>query len=117
MHHAVGPHRERVHGEIAPLGIRAPVTAEAHAGVAAERLDVLAQCGDFKRPAVDHDRDGAVLLAGRHGLEARRRRAADHFVGNGGGRDIEFDNRLAEQRIPHRAADHPRLLAVAIEDR
>ena len=29
----------------------------------------------FERPAVDHDRDGAVLDAGRHRLEARRGRA------------------------------------------
>ena len=43
VHDAVGGHRKRVHGEVAPLGVGAPVAAEAHLGVAAEGLDVLAQ--------------------------------------------------------------------------
>ena len=34
---------------------------------------------------------------------------------NRGGGDVEFVDRLAEQRVAHRAADHARLLAVAIE--
>ena len=70
---------------------------------------------DFERPAVDHDGDGAVLDAGRHRLEARRGCAPDHLLRDRGGGDVEFADRLAEQRIPHRAADHARLLAVAVE--
>ena len=80
VHDAVGGHRKRVHGEVAPLGVGAPVAAEAHIGVAAEGLDVLAQRRDFERPAVDHDGDGAVLDAGRHRLEARRGGAPDHLL-------------------------------------
>ena len=76
VHRAVGGGRERVDGEVAPLGVGAPVAAEAHVGVAAEGLDVLAQRRHLERPAVDHDGDGAVLDAGRHRLEARRGRRA-----------------------------------------
>ena len=117
VHRAVCRRRQRVHGEVAPLGVLPPVAAEAHVGVAAEGLDVLAQRRHLERPAVDHHRDGAVLDAGRHRLEARGADAADHLVGNGGGGDVDFADRLAEQRIAHRAADHARLLAVAIEHR
>ena len=60
---------------------------------------------------------GAVLDAGRHRLEARGADAADHLVGHGGGGEIDVADRLAEQRVAHRAADHARLLAVAIEHR
>ncbi len=35
--------------------------------------------------------------------------------GDRGGGDVEFMDRLAEQRVPHRAADHARLFAVAVE--
>ena len=94
---------------------RAPVAAEAHVGVAAEGLDVLAQRRHLERPAVDHHRDGAVLDAGRHRLEAGRRGAPDHLVGHGRGGDVELVDRLAEQRVAHRAADHARLFAVAVE--
>ena len=115
VHDAVGAGRERIHGEVAPLGVRPPVAAEAHIGVAAEGLDVLAQRRHLERPAVDHHGDGAVLDAGRHRLEARRGRAPDHLVGHRGGGDVELADRLAEQRIAHRAADHARLFAVAVE--
>ncbi len=117
VHHAVGADRQRIHGEVAPLGVRPPVAAEAHLGVAAEGLDVLAQRRHLERPAVDHHGDGAVLDAGRHRLEARRGGAAHHLFGHGRGGDVEFADRLAEQRVAHRAADHARLLAVAVEHR
>ena len=51
------------------------------------------------------------------GLKPAAAGAADHLVGNGGGGDIDLADRLAEQRVAHRAADHARLLAVAIEHR
>ena len=41
----------------------------------------------------------------------------DHLVGRGGGGDVDVAHRLVEQRVAHRAADHARLLAVAIEQR
>ena len=94
---------------------RLPVAAEAHLGVAAEGLDVLAQRRHLERPAVDHHGDGAVLDAGRHRLEARGLGAPDHLVRHGGGGDVDLADRLAEQRVAHRAADHARLLAVAVE--
>ena len=73
VHRAVARDRQRIDGEVAPLGVRLPVAAERDLGVAAEGLDVLAQRRDLERRAVDHHRDGAVLDAGRHRLEARAR--------------------------------------------
>ena len=47
--------------------------------------------------------------------EAGRGGAADHLVGQRRGGEIDLADRLADQRVAHRAADHARLLAVAIE--
>ena len=41
--------------------------------------------------------------------------SADHFRRQRGGGDVDFADRHAEERIAHRAADHARLLAVAVE--
>ena len=38
-----------------------------------------------------------------------------HLVRQRRGRDIDLPDRLADQRVAHRAADHARLLAVAVE--
>ena len=117
VHDAVGRKRERVHGEVAPLRVALPVAAEAHRRVAAEGLDVLAQRRHLERPALDHHRDGAVVDAGRHRLEAGGRGAAHHLRRQRRGRDIDVAQRHAEQRVAHRAADDARLLAVAVERR
>jgi hypothetical protein len=50
----------------------------------------------------------------RHRLEARRRDAPDDLVRHSRGGDVMLVHRLAEQRIAHGAADHARLLAVAV---
>src|SRR5262249_56226366 len=76
---SVAGERQRVHGEVAPLGVALPVAAEGHGGMAAERLDVFAQGGDFERPPGGDDGHGAVLDAGGHGLETCRLDPADHF--------------------------------------
>ncbi len=109
--------RQRIHGEVAALGVAPPVAAERHLGVAAEGLDILAQRGDLERTAVHDHRDGAVLDPGRHRLEAGCLDAADHLGGQRRRGDVDVAVRLAEQRVAHRAADHARLLAVAIEHR
>ena len=95
MHDAVGIDRQAVDGEIAPLGVADPVAAERDLGLAAERLGILAQGGDLERMPVDHQRHGAVLDAGRHALDAGRLGAADHLVGQRGGRDIDIGDRQA----------------------
>ncbi len=83
--------------------------------MASERLDVFAQGRDLERPPSGDDGDGAVLDAGGHRLEAGGLDPADHFVRMRGGGDVDVAERLAEQRIAHRAADHARLLAGAVE--
>ena len=112
---AVARHRQRVDGEIAPLGVRLPVAAEGDLGVAAIGLHVLAQRGDLERMLVDDHGDGAVLDAGRHRLEAGGLHAAHHLLRHRGGGDVDLVDRHVDQRIAHRAADHARFLAVAIE--
>ena len=73
---AVARGRQRIDGEIAPLGVGLPVAAEGDLGVAAIGLHVLAQRGHLERMLVDDDGDGAVLDAGRHRLEAGGRARA-----------------------------------------
>ena len=64
---------------------------------------------------VDDDGDGAVLDAGRHRLEAGGVHAPHHLLRHRGGGDVDLMDGLADQRVAHRAADHARLLAVAVE--
>ena len=69
MHRAVARDVQRIHREVAPLGVAPPVTPECDPGMASEGLDVLAQRRHLERLAVDHDGDGAMLDAGRNRLE------------------------------------------------
>ena len=114
---AVAFQEQRVDREVAPLRVGFPVAAEAHLGMAAEGFDVLAQGRDLERLAVHHDGHSAVLDAGRHRMEAGLARAAHDLVGQRGGRQIDLAYAETEQRIAHRAADHPRFLAVLVERR
>ena len=117
MRDAVGRERERVHGEIAPLRVARPVAPEADRRMPSERLDILAQRGDFERPPIDHHRHRAMVYPGRHRLEAGRGSAAHHLGRQRRGRDVDVAMRDAEQRVAHRAADDARLLMVAVEQR
>src|SRR5262249_20385545 len=65
---AIPTKKQRVHREVAPLGITPPVAAEGDLGVTAVSLDILAQRGHLERLALGHHRDGAVLNPGRHRL-------------------------------------------------
>ena len=102
---------------LAPLGIHGPVAAEHDLGLAAVSFDVLAQRRDFKRLAVDDDGDGAMLDARRNRFPAGGGDAAHDFVGHGRRRHIDLVDREAQERIAHRAADDPRLFAVAVKKR
>ncbi len=115
VHRRVRRERQRVHGEVAPLGVALPVAPELHRRVAPEGLDVLAQGRHLERAALDHHRDGAVVEAGRHRLEAGRFGAARDFLRQRRRRHVDVAMRQTEQRVAHRAADHARFLAVASE--
>ena len=112
---AIARRRQRIDGEIAPFGVGLPVAAEFDLGMAAIGFDVLAQRRDLERMLVDHDGHRAVLDAGRHGLEARRRHALQTSSGTAVVATSTSHDRHAQQRVAHRAADDARLLAVAIE--
>ena len=114
---SVSRHRQRVDGEVAPLGVRFPVAAEHHLCFAAERFDVLAQRRHLERLAVDNDSDRAMLDAGRFRLEARRLGTAHDFFRHRRRRHVDLANRQFHHRIAHRAADDTGFLAVAIEQR
>src|SRR5262249_48112940 len=112
---SVAGERQRVHGEVAPLGVALPIAAEGDGGMAPEGLDVFAQGGDLERPPGGDDGHGAVLDAGGHGLETCRLNPADHFEREHGGSDVDVAVRLADERVAHRAADDAGLLAVAVK--
>ena len=112
---AIARRRQRIDGEIAPLGVGLPVAAEGDLGVAAIGFHVAAQRRHLEGMVVDDDGDGAMLDAGRHRLEAGGLHAPHHFLRHRGGGEVDLMNGDADQRIAHRAADHARLLAVAVE--
>ncbi len=89
MHHAVGGDRQRIHREVATLGIDLPVPPERHLGLAAESLDVLPQRRDLKRRSVDHQRDRTVVDAGRHRPQSARGGAAHHLIRKRCRRDVD----------------------------
>jgi len=55
-----------------------------------------------------------VLDPGRHRLEACRLDPADHHLRDRGGGDVDIAERLSQQGVAHRAADHARFLALAV---
>ena len=115
MHRSIRRGGKRVDGEIAPLGVLLPVAAEHHPRLAAEGLDVLAQRRDLKWTTVDDGGHGAMLDTGRHGFSSGRRDAAHHFLGQGGGRNVDLTDRNSQQCVAHGAADRARFLAVTVE--
>jgi hypothetical protein len=116
-HETLGVERQRVEGEIAPTRVGGEIAAETHFGAPAVGLDILAQRGDLDGPAVEDQRDGAVGDAGGREGDPRRLRPRHHDLGRGGGGEVEIAGRLTEQKVAHRPADEPRLLAVGVEQR
>ena len=109
---SVSSERERIDGEVAPLGVGDEVASERHLGPAPVGLDVLAQGRRLDRAPLDDDRHRAVGDAGERDLEPRRPRAANDFVGRGGGREVEIERsaRRARGRAPpRRRGASPRL--------
>jgi len=68
-----------------------------------------------RHPAAFH-RDRAVFGSGGYGLEPRRLGATRGLRGQRRRRDVDVGDRLAEQRIAHRAARDPRFLAALRQD-
>ena len=93
---AVTRDRKRVNGEVAPLGVAAPVAAEGDLGVAAIGHHILAQCRHLEHTASGDDGNGAVVDAGRHRLEAGALDAADRFRRQRGGGDVDIAQGHAE---------------------
>jgi len=115
VHQTIGGQRKRVDGEIAALRVMLPGAAEAHARMAAKRLDILAQGRDLERMTALHQRQGAVVDAGRHAFDASRLGAALNLRRQRRRRHIDVARRQTHQGIAHRAADNSRFLARAVE--
>ncbi len=115
VHDAGGIDRETIDGEVAPLRVADPVAAERDLGLAAVGLGILAQRRHLKWMAVDHQRHGAMLDAGRHAFDAGRSGAADDFLRDRGGRDIDIGDRDLHQRVADRAADDAGFLVGAVK--
>ncbi len=117
VHDAVRGDRQRIHCEVATLGIDLPVPPERDLGLAAESLDVLAQRRHLKRCSVDHQRDRAVVDAGRHRPQSARSGAAHHLIRKRGRSDVDVAYWQPHQRIARCPSHHPRLFAAAVEER
>ena len=102
---------ERVHGEVAPLGVGLPVVRELHPGAAAIRLDVMAERGDFVGRVIGDHRDGAVVDAGRMNGKASGLAGPRDRVGRERGGEIDLGDRQTHDGIAHGSTRHPRLAA------
>ncbi len=112
---SIGGCRQCVDGEIAALGVGAPIAAELHPRFAAERLHILAQRRDFEGMRIDDHGDGAMLDPGRHRLPASCLDAAHDFVRCCRRRNVDLGDRHAQQFIAHRAADDAGFFAIFVE--
>jgi hypothetical protein len=112
---AVRRQRQRIDREIAPHGVGDPVPAEHNLGLAAIGFDITPQRCHFERFVRNQDGDGAMLDAGGNGLPARRFDAPHDLIRQGRGRNIDFMNGQAQQRIADGAADNARFFGVAVE--
>ncbi len=100
---------ERVHREIAPRRILAPVGAERDGGAPPIGRDVAAQGGDLDRRATEHSGNRPVRDAGRHRLEAGALDALHHLFRGVGRRDVDILDRQSEQPVANGAAHEARL--------
>ncbi len=107
--------RQRIDREIAPHGVGDPVPTEHNLGLAAIGFDVTPQRCHFERFAGDQDGDGAMLNSGGNDLPARRFDAPHDLIRQRRGRNIDFMNRQAQQRIADGAADNARFFGIAVE--
>jgi hypothetical protein len=106
---------ERIHGEVAPLGVMLPAAAEAHRCGPAMGLHVLAQGGHLIGRAPRDQRDGTVVEACRHGLEPVGGRLFHHCGRLRRRRDVDIGGRQAKQRVAHGAANHARGVAIGLQ--
>ncbi|VUD75015.1 hypothetical protein MET9862_05652 [Methylobacterium symbioticum] len=108
---------ERVHGEVAPLGVAREIGPETHHRAAPVRLHVLAQGRDLDGRPVRDQGHGAVLDPGRHRLESGGPGPRHHRLGQERRGAVDVGGVVAEQRVAHAAADEPGLGAGGGEGR
>ena len=104
-HGAVGAQRQRVHREVPPQRILAPVGREGDRGAPAVGLDVAAQGRDLKARA---GRDGghrAMRNSCRHDAQSGRFQPPHRLVRRQRHADVDVADRAAEQGVAHAAAD------------
>ena len=100
---------ERVHREIAPGRIRAPVIAERDHRVPAIGRDVAAQGRHLDRAGRQDRGDGAVRDPRRHRADAGGAQPVQYVVGQQPRGKVDIGDVHPQQRVAHRAADDPGL--------
>src|SRR5690606_19354414 len=98
--------RQRVAGEVAPREVLLDRVRELDRGVAAEGLDITAEGRHLVEGVADQHTDGAVLAPDGNGAAEE----APHLPRAGSRRQVPVAGRKAEDRVPDRAADRPRLV-------
>ena len=114
-HIAVAIGVERIEREVATLGVLLPGGRVGDLCVPAEGLDIAAERGHLEGLALDDDRHGAVVDAGRHGFQPCSLSERDHPVRFRGRSKVDLRYREPEERVAHGAANGARLDAIAIE--
>ena len=107
--------RERVHGEIAPRRVLAPIVGEGDGRVAAEGLDVAAQRRHLDAGVIGDHGHRAVVDAGRNVLQPGGFGGLHHRRRFQRCRDIDVADLAPEQAVAHAAADETRRAAGALQ--
>jgi hypothetical protein len=106
---------ESVDGEIAPGRVALPVVGERHLGPPAVGCEIGAQCRDLVRRLGDHRRHRSVPEAGRDRLDPSVPEPLQHCLGPQPRCEIDVGHGKTEERVAHRAPDHPGLATVGAE--
>jgi hypothetical protein len=100
---------ERVHREIAPRRVLAPVVGIGDDRVAAVGRDVTTQCRYLDRTCGGDGSNRAVREAGRNRLDPRILESLDHLLWRQARGNVDIGDVDPEQRVAHRTTDEARL--------
>ena len=96
---------ERIDGEIAACGIVLPILRKGYRGAASVGRNIMAQRGDFGRPAGQDGSDRAVINPGRDDFDGLRLEPPYDLARLKRGCDVDIFDRQPQQGIAHRTTN------------
>lgn len=109
MQHPVPPAGHGIHGKITPGRIFPPVCRPDHDGMAAIRLHIPAQGGDFIRGGLNHRRHGAMGQPCGNGFDPGLLQRSQYLFRRLWRREVNIRNGAAHHQVPHHTPHQPGL--------